>query len=264
VNPEENCNVRVMTELPSGSLISEAADMIKSAGSTVVSTGAGMSRESGVRTFRGEDGFWREYRAEDLASLEGIRKNPELVWEWYGERLKACQELVPHAGYYALARIQKEKGILPLITQNVDGLHQKAGIKDVIELHGSLRTASCLDCCGAPCVRMTEELFEKLPPRCSCGSILRPDVVLFGEQLPELALKRAFRLADSCDLMIVIGTSMVVYPASSLPLIALRRGVKVIEINPEETPLSSLDGTLNLHGTAGSILPEIVKAVYVE
>ncbi len=254
----------VITELPPGYLIAEAADMIEAAGLMVVSTGAGMSRESGVRTFRGEDGFWKEYRAEDLASLEGIRRNPALVWEWYGERLKTCQELEPHAGYYALARLQHGKGIFPLITQNVDGLHQKAGIEDVIELHGNLRTASCIDSCGAPGVQMTADLFEKLPPRCSCGSILRPAIVLFGEQLPEQVLKRAFRLADSCDLMLVIGTSMVVYPASSLPLIALRRGVKVIEINPEETPLSSLDGTLSLRGAAGRVLPEIVKAVYGE
>lgn len=249
-------------ELPSGDAFAEAAGLIEAAGSMVVSTGAGMSRESGVRTFRGEEGFWKEHRAEDLASLEGIRKDPALVWEWYRERLKVCQELKPHAGYYALVSMQNGKGILPLITQNVDGLHQKAGIKDVIELHGNLRTASCIDSCGVPSVRMTVDLFDKLPPRCSCGSILRPDVVLFGEQLPEQALKRAFRLADSSDLMMVIGTSMVVYPASSLPLVALRRGVKVIEINPEETPLSSLDGVLSLRGTAGSVLPELVKAVY--
>lgn len=253
-----------MKGLPSRSLISEAAEMIISSGFTVVSTGAGMSNESGVRTFRGEDGLWREYRAEELASLEGIRNNPELVWEWYGERLKACEELEPHAGYHALARMENESGTLTVITQNVDSLHQKAGIRDVIELHGSLRTASCIDRCGSPGVRMTRELFEKLPPRCSCGSVLRPDVVLFGEQLPQTALKRAFHLADSCDLMMVIGTSMVVYPASSLPLIALRRGAKIIEINTEETPLSSLDGTLSLRGTAGRILPEIVKAVYGE
>ncbi len=259
---EEDYKGSVMNELQPGNLISEAADMVEAARSMVVSTGAGMSSESGVRTFRGEDGFWREHRAEDLASIEGIRKNPELVWEWYRERLKACEELEPHAGYYALVTIQSEKGILPLITQNVDGLHQKAGIEDVIELHGNLGSASCIDRCGAPSVEMTEELFEELPPRCSCGSILRPDVVLFGEQLPEEALRRAFHLADSCDLMMVIGTSMVVYPASSLPLIALQRGVKVIEINPEVTPLSSLDGTISLHGTAGSILPEIVKVVY--
>ena len=251
-----------MAELISMDLISEAAKMIIAAGLTVVSTGAGMSSESGVRTFRGKDGFWKEHRAEDLASREGIRKNPELVWEWYGKRLKACEELEPHAGYHALARIQNEKDTLPVITQNIDGLLQKAGIRDVIELHGNLRTASCMNECGAPNVRMTEDLFKDLPPRCTCGSILRPDVVLFGEQLPQQALKRAFRLADSCDLMLVIGTSMVVYPASSLPLIAMRQGAQVIEINPEETPLSSLDGTLNLRGTAGTVLPEIVKAVF--
>ncbi|MCD4774429.1 MAG: NAD-dependent deacylase [Candidatus Aegiribacteria sp.] len=251
-----------MAELISLNLISEAAEMIIDAGLTVISTGAGMSRESGVRTFRGEDGFWKEHRAEDLASREGIRKNPELVWEWYGTRLKACEELEPHPGYHALAQIQNEKGTLPVVTQNVDGLLQKAGIRDVIELHGSLRTASCMNECGAPHVRMTEELFKDLPPRCSCGSILRPDVVLFGEQLPEQALKRAFRLAESCDLMLVIGTSMVVYPASSLPLIAMRKGAQVIEINPEETPLSSIGGTLSLRGAAGTILTEIVKAVF--
>ncbi len=251
-----------MTDTVSESTVAEAADLITASKLTVVSTGAGMSKESGVRTFRGQDGFWREHRAEDLASLDGIRKNPGIVWEWYRERLKACEELDPHPGYYALVRMQKKKGILPLITQNIDGLHQKAGVKDVIELHGSLRTASCMENCGEARVQMTEELFRELPPRCSCGSILRPDIVLFGEQLPAESLKRAFRLADSCDLMIVIGTSMVVYPASSLPLAALRNGAAVIEINPEETPLSFYEGTLSLRGTAGRILPEIVKAVF--
>ena len=242
--------------------INRAAELIASSGLPAVSTGAGMSRESGVRTFRGEEGFWKEYRAEDLASREGLRKDPVLVWEWYRERLMATEDLKPHAGYTALKRIQREKGKLPVITQNVDGLHQKAGLNDVIELHGSLRTASCLNGCGAPKSRMDDELFNELPPRCSCGSILRPDVVLFGEQLPRNALERAFRIAGICDLMLVIGTSMVVYPASSLPLIALRRGVDVIEINTEETPLTEMDGTLHIGGTAGTVLPLIVKAVY--
>ncbi|MEN8208357.1 MAG: NAD-dependent deacylase [Candidatus Fermentibacteria bacterium] len=264
MSAEKEFSGSAAAELPPGGLIAKAANMIEAAGSIVVSTGAGMSSESGVRTFRGDDGFWREHRAEDLASMEGIRKNPALVWEWYRDRLKACEELEPHAGYYALAGIQKGKGVSPVITQNVDGLHQRAGIEDVIELHGNLRTASCIDSCGVSAVRMTGELFGELPPRCSCGSILRPDVVFFGEQLPGQALRRAFQLADSCDLMMVIGTSMVVYPASSLPLTALQRGAKVIEINPEETPLSSLEGVLSLHGTAGSVLPEIVKAVYGE
>ena len=250
-----------MTGRPAMEEICRAAEMIAASKLPAVSTGAGMSRESGVRTFRGEEGFWKEHRAEDLASREGLRKDPVLVWEWYRERLMATEDLVPHPGYEALERIQLEKGKLPVITQNVDGLHQKSGLNDVIELHGSLRTASCLDGCGASKVRMEEELFLELPPRCSCGSILRPDVVLFGEQLPREALERAFHIAGICDLMLVIGTSMVVYPASSLPLIALRRGVRVIEINTEETPLTELDGTLHIGGTAGKVLPEIVKAV---
>lgn len=239
----------------------KAAGYINGAGLTVVSTGAGMSRESGVRTFRGEEGYWKEYRAEELASLQGIRKDPKLVWEWYRERLRACEELQPHSGYLALKALQEKLGRLPVITQNVDGLSQKAGLRDVIELHGSLRTASCLEECGSPAVRMTEELFGELPPRCSCGAILRPDVVLFGEQLPVQALKRAFRLAESCDVMLVIGTSMVVYPASSLPLVALQNGARVVEINTEKTPISSLEGTVSLRGRAGEILPEIAKAV---
>ncbi|MBD3277748.1 MAG: NAD-dependent protein deacylase [Candidatus Aegiribacteria sp.] len=239
-----------------------AAEMIADSRLPAVSTGAGMSRESGVRTFRGQEGFWKEYRAEDLASRKGLQKDPVLVWEWYRERLMATEDLKPHSGYAALKRIQRKKGKLPIITQNVDGLHQKAGLTDVIELHGSLRTASCLDQCGAPKSRMDDDLFRELPPRCPCGSILRPDVVLFGEQLPRDALERAFHIAGTCDLMLVIGTSMVVYPASSLPLIALRRRVNVIEINTEETPLTEMEGTVHISGAAGTVLPEIVKAVY--
>lgn len=251
-----------MTGFPTEELLNKAAEMLAAAKMPVISTGAGMSSESGVRTFRGEDGYWREHRAEDLASPEGLRKEPELVWEWYGERLKAYEELQPHAGYHALVELQERIGKLPVVTQNVDGLHQKAGLSDVIELHGNLRTASCMDRCGAPKVAITEKLFEKLPPRCSCGSILRPDVVLFGEQLPEQALMRAFILAEECDLMIVIGTSMVVYPASSLPLVVLRRGLPVIEINPEETTLTFVDRTTSLRGTAGAVLPGLIERAF--
>ena len=250
-----------MTELSSEKLIDETIEILEAAEAPVISTGAGMSSESGVRTFRGEDGYWREHRAEDLASPEGLMKDPELVWKWYEERLKAYDDIQPHAGYYALVQLQERIGKLPVVTQNVDGLLQKAGLIDVIELHGSLRTASCMNICGAPPVPINEELFENLPPRCSCGSILRPDVVLFGEQLPEQALRRAFDLAESCDLMLVVGTSMLVYPASSLPLFVLRRGMPVIEINPEETPLTSLAGVTSIHGAAGEILPLLVEGV---
>ncbi|MCD4848429.1 MAG: NAD-dependent deacylase [Candidatus Aegiribacteria sp.] len=250
-----------MTGLSSEKLIDEAIEMLAGAEMPVISTGAGMSSESGVRTFRGEDGYWREHRAEDLASPEGLRKDPELVWKWYGERLKAYEDIQPHAGYHALAQLQERIVQLPVVTQNVDGLLQKAGLTDVTELHGSLRTASCMNRCGSPPIPITEELFESLPPRCSCGSILRPDVVLFGEQLPEQAMRRAFDLAESCDLMLVVGTSMLVYPASSLPLFVLRRGMPVIEINPEETPLTSLAGVISIHDAAGQILPLLVEGV---
>lgn len=253
--------MRKIIDLSSEKLIDETIEMLAEAEMPVVSTGAGMSSESGVRTFRGEDGYWREYRAEDLASPEGLRKDPELVWEWYGERLKAYDDIQPHAGYHALVQLQERIGRLPVVTQNVDGLLQKAGLTDVTELHGSLRTASCMNGCGAPPIPITEELFESLPPRCSCGSILRPDVVLFGEQLPEKALRRAFDLAESCDLMLVVGTSMLVYPASSLPLFVLRRGMPVIEINPEETPLTSLAGVTSIHGAAGQVLPLLIEGV---
>lgn len=250
-----------MTELSSEKLINEIIEILADAEAPIISTGAGMSSESGVRTFRGEDGYWREHRAEDLASPEGLRKDPELVWEWYGERLKAYEDIQPHAGYHALVQLQDQLGKLPVVTQNVDGLLQKAGLIDVVELHGNLKTASCINRCGAPSVPINEELFEHLPPHCSCGSILRPDVVLFGEQLPEQALRRAFNLAETCDLILVIGTSMLVYPASSLPLIVLRRGLPVIEINPEETPLTSLAGVISIHGAAGQILPLLVEGV---
>ncbi len=248
-------------ESGAGEGILAAAEMLSRSRLTVVVTGAGMSRESGIRTFRGEDGFWREHRAEDLASLDGLKRDPVLVWQWYRERLMACSELEPHEGYHALVELQDHMGKLPVITQNVDGLHQKAGLHDVIELHGSLRTASCLDECGAPPVLLTGELLEDIPPRCSCGGILRPDVVLFGENLPREGLTRAFDLAERCDVMIVVGTSMVVYPAAAVPLAAIRNGAGIIEINIDATPLTEVAGTISLRGEAGRLLSEIAKVV---
>jgi NAD-dependent deacetylase len=233
--------------------------MIAGAPSVVVSTGAGMSSENGVRTFRGEDGWWRERNAEDLATILAIRKDPVLVWEWYGERLMAAGDPVPHAGYQALFDLQEKRGALPVITQNVDGLHLKSGMSDVLELHGSLRTASCIDACGAPPVRMHRGLLVNLPPRCRCGAVLRPDVVLFGEPLPKEVLGRAFSLAGKCEVMLVIGTSMAVYPASALPVIAIESGAWVIEVNPEETPLAILPRVITLRGGAGEVLSQILR-----
>ncbi len=239
--------------------VDHAAELVCGASRPVVFTGAGMSKESGMRTFRGPEGFWRRYRAEELASIDGIRKNPALAWKWYGERFRILDDLEPHAGYRALFRLQEWKGNLFVVTQNVDGLHRKAGLRNVVELHGSLRTASCLEKCGAARIPMDDDLFSRVPPRCVCGSVLRPDVVLFGENLPERELKKAFELAENCDLMLVVGTSMVVYPAAFLPYAALSAGIPVVEVNPERTPLSDMQGVIRLAGEAGEVLPQLVE-----
>ena len=239
--------------------IRRAVEALAGARRILISTGAGMSSESGVRTFRGEDGLWREWRAEDLATPEALRRDPGFVWEWYRQRLIVTDDLEPHAGYHALVRLQDRLGGLTVVTQNVDGLHQRAGLTDVIELHGSLRTASCIDSCGAPPVPLSPRLIEQVPPLCTCGAVLRPDVVLYGEPLPEESLKRAFGLASDCDGMLVVGTSMVVYPASALPILALDSGARVVEVNPEETPLAMLPGVVCVRSGAGTALPEIIE-----
>ncbi len=237
----------------------QAATLVGEAGAIVVSTGAGMSSESGVRTFRGRDGWWRERRAEELATPEALRRDPRLVWEWYAERLLASRELTPHPGYDALVRLEREGGArTTVVTQNVDGLHSRAGSRDVVELHGSLRSASCLDRCGEAPVTIDGELLSELPPRCPCGSLLRPDVVLFGEPLPEDSLRRAFRLAAKCDVMLVVGTSMLVYPAAALPHLALERSVPVVEVNTDATSITRHPGVVHLLGPAGEVLPELL------
>lgn len=237
----------------------EAAGLLAGSRRPVVFTGSGMSKESGIRTFRGEDGYWREHRAEDLATPGALRRNPALVWEWYRERLIAGEGIEPHAGYMALTELQERKGSMPVITQNVDGLHQKAGHREVVELHGTLLTASCMEGCGNR-VRLRPEMLRDLPPACPCGSWLRPDVVLFGEALPFEAFDRALALAGSCDLMLVVGTSMVVYPAAGIPGSAIRSGARVVEINPEETDFTGTPGVISLRGSAGEILPELIGA----
>jgi NAD-dependent deacetylase len=179
------------------------------------------------------------------------------VWEWYRDRLVAGGEVEPHAGYEALMRLQNAKGSMPVITQNVDGLHQKAGHNDVIELHGTLLTASCIDGCGAR-VELSAELLDELPPACACGSWLRPDVVLFGEPLPYEPYARALALAETCDIMLVIGTSMVVYPAAGIPYAAISAGACIIEVNPEETDFTGVQGVITLKGAAGIILPGLI------
>ena len=209
--------------------------------SVAVLTGAGISAESGVPTFRGEDGLWRTYHAEDLATPGAFSRNPKLVWEWYDWRRGLIASCRPNAAHHTLAQMERHLDDLTLITQNVDGLHQMAGSRNVVELHGSIWRMRCTQ----ECQPAWEDRTVPLPaargflPSCpTCGSLARPDLVWFGELLPGEVLAAAKAAVQRCQVMLVVGTSAVVQPAASLPLVALRRGAYVVEINPQPTPLS--------------------------
>ncbi len=205
----------------------------------VVLTGAGVSAESGVPTFRGPQGLWRQVRPEDLATPEAFQRDPRLVWEWYDWRRQVVARCRPNAAHTTLASMERSLPEVTLITQNVDGLHQRAGSRNVLELHGSLWRARCVR--EGTVVPLTDVPLPQIPPRCrACGALLRPDVVWFGEPLNSRTLQAAMDAASRAEVMLVVGTSAVVYPAAQLPLIALDHGAYLIEINPEPTPLSPL------------------------
>jgi NAD-dependent deacetylase len=221
----------------------------------VALTGAGISAESGVPTFRGEAGLWRQYRPEELATPGAFARDPILVWEWYDWRrglIAACQ---PNPAHQTLAHMETSLPDFTLITQNVDGLHHLAGSQRVLELHGNIWRMRCIHE-GTQHVDRTVPLL-KLPPRCAnCGALLRPDVVWFGEALPADVLEAAFAAASNCDLMLVVGTSAVVQPAAILPLIAKQNGTALVEINPQPTPLSDYVD-LSLRQPAAQALPPL-------
>ncbi len=235
--------------------IEEVRERLERARRPVALTGAGISAESGVPTFRGKDGLWRNYRAEELATPEAFRKDPKLVWEFYEWRRGLLSKVKPNRGHYALAELEKKKEEFAIITQNVDGLHSLAGSRNVVELHGNIWVVRCA-VCGKEKEDRTVPM-EEIPPRCSCGGLLRPGVVWFGEMLPVDALNKTYELLENTDLMLVIGTSGVVQPAASFATMAKQRGAFVVEINLERTPVSSfMDVVIN--GRAGDILPQIV------
>jgi NAD-dependent deacetylase len=205
--------------------------------SVAVLTGAGISAESGVPTFRGEDGLWRQYRVEDLATPQAFRRNPTLVWEWYDWRRELISNCQPNQAHLTLAEMEQALPDFALITQNVDGLHRRAGSQKVVEFHGNLWDVRCV---AEGTVREYLDVpLPEVPPRCRCGALLRPNVVWFGESLPAGAIAAAQEVAMSCDLMLVIGTSGVVQPAASVPLWAKQGGAYVIEINVQRTPIST-------------------------
>ncbi|MEA2064427.1 MAG: NAD-dependent deacylase [Gemmatimonadota bacterium] len=244
-------------------LIQTAAQWIAEGRRLVVSTGAGVSRESGIPTFRdASSGLWARYDPQQLASVEGFSQDPKLVWQWYVWRRKKVYDARPNPGHLALARLEQLVPGLMLITQNVDGLHQRAGSSRPIELHGSITRVRCFALCGEVYENWSDEDYEGvIPPRCkSCGSLLRPDVVWFGEQLPAQALQEAFQAADTCDVMVVAGTSGLVQPAASLPVSAHQAGARVIEVNPQPSAVSAV-ADIVLQGKSGEILPRLVAAV---
>lgn len=237
----------------------ELIEKLRQADHVVVLTGAGISAESGVPTFReAQTGLWAEYDPQELATPQAFQRNPRLVWEWYAWRRELVNKAAPNPGHLALAKLQGLVPRLTLITQNIDGLHQRAGSQEVIALHGNLAETKCFE---------REHLVEawsedgEVPPLCPvCGSHLRPNVVWFGENLPTVALQTAVQTAQSCDIFFSIGTSALVHPAASLPLLAVEKGITTVEINPQSTPLTGWMDFV-LPGAAGSVLPALIAAL---
>ena len=222
-----------------------------------VLTGAGISAESGVPVFRGPGGLWRQYRAEELATPEAFASDPRLVWEWYDWRRSVVAKADPNPGHLALVELERRASDFTLVTQNVDGLHERAGSQRVLKLHGDLWILRCPGC-GVESSNRDVPLKE-LPPRCACGALLRPGVVWFGEALPAEVLEAAFVAARRAEVFLVVGTSAVVQPAAGLPLATKRAGARLIEVNLEPTPLSAL-ADASFRARAGEFLPHLVEA----
>ena len=241
--------------------IARARDLLEHATSIAVLTGAGISAESGIPTFRDAlTGLWENFRPEELATPEAFEANPKLVWDWYAWRRDAVARAAPNDGHRALAGLEREcrerEVDFTLVTQNVDGLHREAGSHRVVELHGNIRRVKCF---GQHHTVETWPEGDGVPACPRCGSLLRPDVVWFGEMLPADALAAALAAARTCDVFLCVGTSAVVEPAASLPFMALQAGARVIEVNPQSTPLSS-SASVSLRGTAAHVLPLIIGA----
>jgi NAD-dependent deacetylase len=241
-----------MVEIPNDLLTT-----LSDARSVTVLTGAGVSAESGIPTFReAQTGLWAQYDPRELATPQAFVRNPRLVWEWYDWRRSLIEKAQPNLAHYALVDMEQGLPTFLLVTQNIDGLHWRAGSRDMVEMHGNIARTKCFD--EGHRVDWWADNGE-VPPRCPrCGGYLRPDVVWFGEGIPDHALRLAMDAASKCDVFICIGTSAVVQPAAQLPLVAKRHGARIIEINPSQTALSVV-ADWSLQGRAGELLPEMVR-----
>ncbi len=240
-----------------------AAELLASARTGLALTGAGISAESGIPTFRGEGGLWKQYDPVKVASIEYFMADPRAYWNVSKSRGRVALAARPNPGHRALAALEASGRLLAVATQNTDGLHQDAGSRNVIELHGSGRMVQCLDCGsretrGEVQARLEVEMLPRCP-RCG-GQFLKPTVVLFGEPLPTHAIQQAVAMAREADVMLVVGSSLVVYPAAGLPQVALRSGAKLIIVNAEPTPFDE-QAAVVVHGKSGEVLPEIVDLI---
>ena len=241
-------------------LIKRAAEDLAAAGNVAALTGAGISTESGIPPFRGKGGLWERFDPMEFAHIDALMRDPAKVWEVLVREMKEIVDRAkPNDGHKGLAILEARDKLKTIITQNVDGLHQAAGNTDVIEYHGTFAWQRCMDC-----HRKYETLkvdISEIPPHCECGGILRPDAVFFGEMIPAEAMSRSRQAATDCDLMLVVGTSAVVQPAAMIPVIAKNNGAKIVEINPERTPLSGEISDYLIMGAAGEVLNRIVAAM---
>lgn len=236
---------------------------VQAARRLVVFTGAGVSAESGIPTFRDAlTGLWARFDPEQLATEAAFRADPSMVWRWYAERRAAIAAAQPNAAHRAIAALEGRGPRVSVVTQNIDGLHARAGSHEVLELHGNILRVKCLEGCGNP--ERIEPAFDwradpREPPPCPrCGAALRPDVVWFGELLPPDVFSRAERAALRCDLMLVVGTSALVHPAAGLPLLARQAGARIAVVNPQDTPIDALADRV-LRGSAATVLPELLR-----
>jgi len=241
-------------------LIEEAADAIFRSRHTVALTGAGISVESEIPPFRGKGGLWEKYDPMEYATIDAFLRNPEKVWRvLLMATIDHLRKAVPNRGHLGLARLEAAGRLRTVITQNVDGLHQRAGSRDVIEFHGSFASFRCLRCDRT--AGLSDIDLATLPPPCACGGIFRPDCVFFGEMIPPHHLERSHTLAGRCDAMLVVGTSATVQPAADLPLVAKQAGAVIIEVNPEKTPLTRRVSDIFLKGKAGAVMDRLAGEV---
>lgn len=239
-------------------LIERAAEAIRKARKTIALTGAGISAESGIPTFRDPGGLWDRYDPEKYATIQAFRQDPAKVWRMMKDftELKTAK---PNPGHLGLAHLEQLGMLHCVITQNVDNLHQAAGSREVIEFHGNMRQVVCMSC--RKLLPLDEVSLETLPPYCSCGGVFKPAGVFFGEPIPVDAMNRSQEAAQTCDLVLVIGTSAVVYPAADIPRVAKQAGARVIEINPEKTDLTGWVSDFIIQEKAGVAIPQIIAAI---